>query len=230
MMEGTTPGGDAFQQELSRLGSRVGLQLSAAQIHALGIHAELMLQWNLRTNLTRILEARDIVIHHVLDSLLPGRWLPPSGRALDVGTGAGFPGVPLKIENPSLHMTLLESHRKKVSFLKVLCSRLALEGLSVAHSSWEEWARKGRSEGLEFDLITMRAVKLEENHLARLASPLLAPGGIFAWWAGPRSVLPARDLAQSCPAEDLAFFKSFPYSLPDTPQERQVMTWIKKFP
>ncbi len=218
----------AFKRELLRHASAVNLPLTAAQMHALEVHAELMLQWNLRTNLTRILQIEDIVTQHILDSLLPARWLPHAGKALDVGTGAGFPGIPLKIIHPHQDMTLLESNRKKVSFLKVLCSRLALKGLRVVHSSWEEWAMEGSKGGLSYDLIAMRAVRMEVSHLVHLASPLLAPEGCFALWAGPESALPAQGLAEGSPATKLTFQGSHPYLLPGTSGERRILIWTRK--
>ncbi len=218
---------NAFNQELLRLAGEAGLDLSPEQVSSLRIQAELMVQWNLRTNLTRILDVRDIVTRHILDSLIPIRRLPRGGRALDVGTGAGFPGVPLRIFNPEQRVTLLEANRKKVSFLKVLLSRLSLEGLEVVWSTWETWAPRQAGGDSGYDLITMRAVKIEPDHLTRLASPLLRPEGCFAWWAGPRSSASARRLMEASPAQDLHFAGSHAYSLPGTSQHRQVLIWTK---
>ncbi|MHC1725594.1 MAG: 16S rRNA (guanine(527)-N(7))-methyltransferase RsmG [Syntrophobacteraceae bacterium] len=76
-------------------------------------HVNLMLEWNRRLNLTRIVSHNDIIVKHLLDSIVPAKYLPHSGPALDVGTGAGFPGIPLKIMSPALDFLLLDSNRKK---------------------------------------------------------------------------------------------------------------------
>ncbi|HAA02971.1 MAG TPA: 16S rRNA (guanine(527)-N(7))-methyltransferase RsmG [Syntrophobacteraceae bacterium] len=144
-----------------------------------------MLDWNQRHNLTRITRPEEILIKHLLDSLLPARWLPRQGLAIDIGTGAGFPGVPLKILYPDLDMLLVESHGKKVSFLKVLLGQLQLERLTVLSTRWEDLARADSPiTPASAALIAMRAVKLPAKGFAGFAARTLRPGGILAYWKG----------------------------------------------
>ena len=109
--------GTAFDDEFAGLilkfSGSAGIHLTEKQALLLSRHIRIMLEWNSRLNLTRITEPEEIIIKHLLDSILPAKFLPSSGYALDVGTGAGFPGIPLKIVYPDLHMLLLDSNRKK---------------------------------------------------------------------------------------------------------------------
>jgi 16S rRNA (guanine527-N7)-methyltransferase len=173
-------------EDLLALCRAEGIDLSADQAQLCQRHIGLMLLWNRRSNLTRITQPEAILVKHLLDSLLPARWLPDRGRAIDVGTGAGFPGVPLQILCPKLHMLLLESHGKKVSFLKVLLAELRLERLEVLQARWEDLTGDG---GLvapgSVSLITVRALRLLGKRFAEFAAQLLHPGGTLAYWAGP---------------------------------------------
>jgi 16S rRNA (guanine527-N7)-methyltransferase len=171
---------------------------------------------------------REVVIKHFLDSLIPAKWLPGTGLALDVGTGPGFPGVPLKILRSELRMVLLEANRKKVSFLKFLLTRLGLKDLQGLQARWEDI---GKADGpiahASCRLITMRAVRLEPGHLKLLAAKILEPGGIFAWWAGPEA-------DEEGAAEDMAFgiggmhfLERHAYRLPGADAPRQLLVWRK---
>lgn len=214
-----------FLEQLLKLTEANDIPFSEEQGRLCYGHITLMLDWNRRTNLTRITEFPEILIKHLLDSLLPARWLPQQGLALDVGTGAGFPGVPLKILRPQLKMVLLEANHKKVSFLKVLLARLSLKNSWVLHGRWEDFREIHHSLARErYDLITMRAVRLQAEHLTRFASRVLAPGGIFAWWAGPGEK-PDVDSFHSVLEAGIEFQGSFPYSLPDTSRPRQLFVW-----
>jgi 16S rRNA (guanine527-N7)-methyltransferase len=173
-------------EDLLALCRAEGIDLAADQARLCERHIRLMLRWNRRSNLTRITQPEAILVKHLIDSLLPARWLPGQGRAVDVGTGAGFPGVPLKILCPDLHMLLLESHGKKASFLKVLLAELRLEHLEVLQARWEDLTGPG---GLvapgSVSLITVRALRPPGKRFAEFAAQLLHPGGTLAYWAGP---------------------------------------------
>ncbi len=192
-------------------------------------HVVLMLEWNRTINLTRITDPADILARHVLDSLIPGRWLPRKGRILDVGSGAGFPGVVLKILFPEVHMTLAESHRKKVSFLRVLLSRLNLQGIEVMSSRWEEISLDV-SRGLtpRWDAITMRALRLETQHFAHLAARFLKPGGCFAFWAGTHGPSIAEQFDEEARKAGLTLQGCFPYQVPAIDKARHLLLWRRK--
>ncbi len=200
-----------------------GVGLSPEQAAMCLTHIRLMLEWNPRINLTRITDFGEIMVKHLLDSLLPGLRLPHSGDALDIGTGAGFPGVPLKVLHPGLNVSLLESSRKKISFLRVLLSGLPLRNIRAVHGRWEDFTAPGAGDEGRYALITMRALRLETAHLCVLAPRILAPGGLFAWWAGPGA-----DPQWEKSFLQLNFFGKFPYDLPGLSDSRHLYIWKKE--
>jgi 16S rRNA (guanine527-N7)-methyltransferase len=218
-----------FVNLLLTRGREAGLELSAGQAELLCRHVALMLEWNRGINLTRITRPEDILTRHLLDSMIPGRWLPPEGKMLDVGSGAGFPGVPLKILHPDAHVTLVESHRKKISFLKVLRARLGVRGLEVLPSRWEDVV-PDPSRGLmpRWSVITMRAVRLEGRHLKHLAGRLLGPGGIFAFWAGAQGASVVGELAGEAESAGLAPGECLPYHVPGLDRARCLLLWKRE--
>jgi 16S rRNA (guanine527-N7)-methyltransferase len=109
----------------------LGLTLAPEQIDQFLAYLALLLKWNRKMNLTALRTPREIIIHHFLDSLLLLPYLPETGRLLDIGSGAGFPGLPLKIARPGLTIDLVEATAKKVSFLKEAIRRLGLSGVEV---------------------------------------------------------------------------------------------------
>jgi 16S rRNA (guanine527-N7)-methyltransferase len=118
--------------ELLERGSRVlGLELTPGQIEQFLIFLELLLKWNRKMNLTALRSPSQIISRHFLDSLLLLPHLPETGRLLDLGSGAGFPGLPLKIARPGLSIDLVEATARKASFLKEAIRRLRLSGIAV---------------------------------------------------------------------------------------------------
>jgi 16S rRNA (guanine527-N7)-methyltransferase len=218
--------GNDFTALILKYTDATGVALSEKQADLCRRHIELMLEWNRRLNLTRITDPDEIVVKHLLDSLLPARLLPQTGSALDIGTGAGFPGVPLKILHPDLDMILLDASRKKVSFLTVLAAKLGLKGIRAIHGRWEKFAESVEP-GMRFQLVTMRAVRLEPEHLSKLAPKVLCPGGTFAWWGGPGSEEAAQTLAgREFPGMEVQ--GGFPYALPGMARERSIWLWKKE--
>ena len=132
-----------------------------------------LLQWNAKVNLTTITEPADAAIKHFLDSVLVMKYIPLAGALIDIGTGAGFPGIPLKIMNPGLSVVLVEAVRKKVSFLKQIIRLLKLQGIEVYNGRIEEYDRCGA-----FDFAVSRAFS-ELGLFCRLAAPFIKPGGML---------------------------------------------------
>ena len=212
-----------FTQLILKFSLAAGISISEGQAQSFSRHMELMLEWNRRLNLTRITAHEEIIVKHLLDSILPARFLPSSGNALDVGTGAGFPGVPLKILNPGLDMVLIDASRKKTSFLTAASATLGLHGIRATHGRWEDFAREDGNKS-SFQLITMRAVKLESTHLQVLARQALTPGGIFAWWAGPEADEKSSELLRE-EFSGLEMRGREHYTLPGIARQRSVWLW-----
>jgi 16S rRNA (guanine527-N7)-methyltransferase len=172
---------EAFADLILHRARGAQIELTEAQARLLSRHVHIMLDWNTRLNLTRITEPEEVVVKHLLDSIAPAKYLPSAGKALDVGAGAGFPGIPLKIVNSGLNMVLLESSRKKTAFLTEAAAALGLEEITALHGSWQDFRQKKENRN-KFQLIVMRALRAEPEHISRLASWLLSPGGVFARW------------------------------------------------
>ena len=146
---------------------------------------DLLIEWNQKINLTAIEEPREVVYKHFIDSALFTQVVPElKGLSLiDVGTGAGFPGVPLKILENDLNLYLLDSLQKRINFLSLLCDNLKLDGVNTIHGRAEDLGHHHDYRG-QFDLATARAVaKLPV--LLELCLPLLKVGGHFIALKGP---------------------------------------------
>lgn len=164
-----------------------GIALSAAQNAAFLAYADLLEQKNAVMNLTAITDFKDVVHKHFLDSCAPARlpWFAPEGREIsliDVGSGAGFPGIPLKILYPELKVTLLDSLQKRVNFLNEVIEALGLEGIEAIHARAEDGARR---EDLRerFDIAVSRAVA-QLPVLAEYCLPYVKAGGSFLAYKG----------------------------------------------
>lgn len=142
-------------------------KLSPSQVDALQSYVAILMRWNVRTNLTAVRGEENIVTRHIGESLFAARHVLPDPASaiavIDVGSGAGFPGVPLKIYAPAIELTLIESQNKKATFLKEAIRTLRLQGARVF---------AGRAETFEdrADLVTMRAVERFESVVPIAAS------------------------------------------------------------
>ncbi|MEW6031896.1 MAG: 16S rRNA (guanine(527)-N(7))-methyltransferase RsmG [Bacillota bacterium] len=175
----------------------LGLPLDARQLLLLERFRRLVLEENRVQNLTSITGPYDFAVRHVLDSLtcLVTGLLEGEARLADLGSGAGFPGVPLKIARPALDVTLVDSSRKRAAFLSTLVSALGLDRCEVLAMRAEELGR--RAERREaYDLVVVRAVASLPADL-ECAVPLLARGGRFVAMKGPKAAgeLPAAERA-----------------------------------
>lgn len=157
--------------------SLLGLRLKPAQLRALEQYEQMLIDWNSRINLTAIREPKEIRVKHFLDSLttvLVLREMPPE-RLVDVGTGAGFPGIPIKIICPSMRLTLFESVGKKAEFCRQVVSALELDGVEVIQERAEAAGQMaGHREG--YDWAAARAVA-SMPVLCEYLLPLLKVGG-----------------------------------------------------
>ena len=166
-----------LRKRFSRQAERRGLDLSAAQVDALMGYLELVLQAQARLNLTGLRDPErilDVLIVESLDFCRPDL-IPANGRVLDLGTGAGVPGITLAVWGADRHLTLLDRTRKKIAFVRRAALSLGLNNCHPAWGSAEELSR-GLPPNERFDAVVARGVG-SIAHLMRLARPLLRPHG-----------------------------------------------------
>jgi 16S rRNA (guanine527-N7)-methyltransferase len=152
-----------------------GIHLGEKDIEAFDLFLLELLRWNRKINLTAIRTERGVILKHFLDSLSVYPYLPPASTLLDIGSGAGFPGIPLKIVKPSLEITLVDSVRKKVDFQRHIIRKLGLKGIEAIHGRIQERTILKGLEG-RFRIITSRAFSDLRNLLV-LSVPFLEKGG-----------------------------------------------------
>ena len=167
------------QTRLRQLLEPFGLDLSATQADQVLAYLHLLLRWNEKINLTAIREPEECVTRHFGESLFPARHIQIRGQLLDIGSGAGFPGLALKIAFPEISVTLLEPVTKKRAFLKEAARVCGFSQVSVRAERLEEWA--STTPAPAFDFATMRAVGNLEA-LVPLAARCLKPGGNLLLW------------------------------------------------
>jgi len=159
-------------------------------------YADLLLVWNRTHHLTAAKTRAAVGQGLFLDSLLFRSLLPPSpARIADVGAGAGIPGIPLRIVDPGVRLTMIDSRRKPVSFLRTLTRELGLSDVDVEHGRVEELAEHAASMCAAFDVVLTRSVRLEDE-LLEASMRLLKPHGMFVA-SGPPPNKPAPEIRWS---------------------------------
>ncbi|MCI8554498.1 MAG: 16S rRNA (guanine(527)-N(7))-methyltransferase RsmG [Clostridiales bacterium] len=184
------------RQRLIHMASVCGITLNGEQAALFDRYAVLLREWNEKMNLTAITSPEEIEVKHFVDSLTVLDALPPPKerggplRFIDVGTGAGFPGVVLKLMRPDLELTLLDSLNKRLVFLKALCADLGVEAVLVHARAEEAGRQKERRES--YDIATARAVAALPT-LCEYCLPLVRTGGRFLAMKGPDGDREARE-------------------------------------
>lgn len=161
-----------------------GFPVSRGQYEAFSVYASMLAEWNEKMNLTGITEGTAVAEKHFWDSVLPMKFLdmPEGASLIDVGTGAGFPGLPMKIMRPDIRLTLLDSLNKRLSFLSEVCKAVSLD-VQLIHGRAEDIGRKAEFRE-SFDIAAARAVAAMPV-LAEYCLPFVRVGGTFAALKGP---------------------------------------------
>ncbi|MBO4562880.1 MAG: 16S rRNA (guanine(527)-N(7))-methyltransferase RsmG [Clostridia bacterium] len=190
----------------------------------------LLLKWNAKVNLTRITLPEEVAQKHFADSVLGASLIPEGARVVDVGTGAGFPGVPLKIVRPDIELVLVDSLGKRINFLRELCGAIGVDAETI-HARAEDAARDPKlREG--FDIALSRAVA-PMNILTELTLPFVKVGGASLMYKGSGA---AEEIAASenafrelnCAAEPIAF--DVPWGARSIVAARKLAPTKKKYP
>ena len=154
----------------------VKVELSDLQVSQLCHFGNLLLEWNQRVNLTRITDPHEVILKHFIDSMILSKFISEVSF-VDLGTGAGFPGIPLKILRPELDIVLMDSLKKRLDFLDVVIKTLNLNGAKTVHARAEDFGRDIRYRG-KFDTVSARAMA-RLPVLLEYTLPVLKVNGLF---------------------------------------------------
>jgi 16S rRNA (guanine527-N7)-methyltransferase len=198
-----------------------GVELSENQLALFGRFFEELCAWNRRMNLTGISETRAMIIRLLLEPLVALSYLPAYGTLVDVGSGAGIPGIPLKIARHSLEVHLLESRAKKVSFLKHVIRELGLTGITASRGRAEK--RPAQPELMScYNVVTARALAPLKKTLG-LCYPYIREGGLLITYKGSRVNDEIKESAGSLEELRLLIDKVVPYNLPEIEGQRYLV-------
>lgn len=170
---------------MNNLFANSGFKLSKEQESKFSSYYRLISEWNERTDITNIVEEKDVYIKHFLDSLLlhKSSLIKNESKLIDIGTGGGFPGIPLKLLDESLEVTLLDSLNKRIKFLNCVVEDLNLNKVYPIHARAEEYARD-KDYREQYDIATSRAVA-DMRTLVEYCLAYVKPGGYFIAMKGP---------------------------------------------
>jgi 16S rRNA (guanine527-N7)-methyltransferase len=211
-------------QELTQHAQRqLGLHLTRSQLSALSLYERELVDWNSRFNLTAIRDPQEIHIKHFLDSLtcLLPMHQKPLGRMVDVGTGAGFPGIPLKIVAPKLQLTLVESVGKKAEFCRHVVNVLNLQGVEVVQER-AEIIGQDSSHREQYDWAVARAVAILPV-LAEYLLPLVRVGGSMLAMKGESGPAEAHSAEHALRVLGGHLRQLVPITLPGVAEERYII-------
>ncbi len=175
-----------LQNDLTARLNKMGVPLSPEAAASLIRFHDLLMDWNQRMDLTAVLDESEMMDRHYVDSLSPLAFpdlIPQNAFIIDVGSGAGFPGLPLAVARPDLKVTLLDAQHKRVRFLQEAVSLLSLPNVQVIHSRAEDGAHLSKLRE-HFDLALARALA-PLPVLVELLLPFVRPGGRAICWKGP---------------------------------------------
>ncbi len=162
-----------FNNSLIEKANSIGIEISQKQAEQFYKYMELLLEWNEKMNLTAITDPEEVILKHFIDSLTIVPYLKEADTVIDIGTGAGFPGIPLKILEENKKFTLLDSLNKRIIFLQTVINELELKNIQAIHGRAEEFVSKERE---VYDIVTSRAVA-RLNVLLEYMLPFVKVGG-----------------------------------------------------
>lgn len=148
---------EIFFEKMQEKSKNLEINFSVEQLEQFFEYMNLLIEWNEKMNLTAIIDPEEIILKHFIDSITILKSIKNESKVVDVGTGAGFPGIPLSIMNPTLKITLVDSLNKRLIFLKEVVDRLKLNNIEIIHSRAEELGQNKKYRE-KFDIATSRAV------------------------------------------------------------------------
>lgn len=172
-----------FKNELIESSRKIGIEITESQANNFYNYMLLLLEWNKKVNLTAITDKKEIIYKHFIDSITINKYIKKSEVVMDIGTGAGFPGIPLKILNDDTNFILVDSLNKRINFLEEVKSNLNLNRLELIHSRIEDLA-KNKEYRENVDIIVSRAVA-KLNVLIEYMLPFVKKDGMCICMKGP---------------------------------------------
>ncbi len=216
-----------FREALEWAAADYGLVLNTVQQQQFTLYYQLLVEWNGKMNLTAITAPQEVAVKHMVDSLscYDERLFPQGAKVIDVGTGAGFPGIPLKIFRPDLRLTLLDSLNKRLVYLQAVVDKLSLAEVQFIHGRAEDVAhnRKFRE---KFSLVTSRAVA-RMTVLTELCLPFASVGGYFLALKGRDVSTEVKDAKRAIQILGGNVSEVRPVCLPGLTDERSIVVMQK---
>lgn len=214
---------DHVQERFAKWLEPHGIEVTNEQFAQLDRYVEILADWNERMNLTGITEREAVYEKHFYDSLTLAFYVPINevNMMADIGSGAGFPGIPLKIMFPHLKLTIVDSLNKRIQFLSYLAEELGLSDVSCVHARAEEAARKPEHRDA-YDLVTARAVA-RLNVLNEFCLPFVCKGGTFAAMKGSNMVEELTEANKSMKVLQAKLVGNYALKLPLEQSERHIV-------
>lgn len=210
-----------FKEELLYKMKKIDIELTEKQVKQFYNYMNLLIEWNNKINLTAITEPKEIILKHFVDCATINKFIDEN-KVLDIGTGAGFPGIPLKIINEDLEITLADSLNKRIKFLDIVIETLELNKIETIHSRAEELA-KNKKYRESYDIVVSRAVAAL-NVLLEYTTPFIKVGGKVICMKGNNV---EEEIKESKNAIKILGTKMLPVEkvvLPDTEITRNIIT------
>ncbi|MGN0950657.1 MAG: 16S rRNA (guanine(527)-N(7))-methyltransferase RsmG [Mitsuokella sp.] len=219
-----------FQEEMKKAAAGYGLTLSEEQLRQFTRYYELLIEWNEKMNLTAITEEHEVAVKHMVDSLTAydTSLFQDGVSVIDVGTGAGFPGLPLKIFCPGIKLTLMDSLNKRVKFLQTVVTELGLQNVECVHARAEEGARNQKYRE-QFDIAVSRAVA-RLPILCEYCLPFIKKGGHFLALKGRAYAEEAEEAKKAIKVMGGSHTEVREVHLPDLEDKRAIIIVTKTMP
>ncbi len=170
---------ESFEIKMKKLSEKINIKITEDQIQKYYQYMNLLIEWNEKINLTAITEENDIILKHFIDSMTAIKYI--KGNVIDVGTGAGFPGVPIAIMDNNTRVTLLDSLNKRINFLEEVKNKLNLQNIKNVHGRAEDFGKEIRE---KYDIAVSRAVA-NLTTLSEYLLPFVKLGGLAICMKGP---------------------------------------------
>lgn len=216
---------EEFNNLLDKYLNETSLKFNEKQKEQLYLYMNLLIEWNEKINLTAITKPEEIILKHFIDSITISKYIKSGSYICDIGTGAGFPGIPLKIAFPHLKVTLLDSLNKRLKFLNEVIEKLGLEGIETVHGRAEDGAKKPELREA-FDLSVTRAVA-RVSVISEYCLPYVKTGGYFAAYKSGKAAEELEEGKKAIAVLGGKVEKTEEFLLPDSDMERTILL-IKK--